>query len=442
MKPSIREPVLTLAVLLGGTALGAAADRPFVGLAVAALVLLVRGSLATARAYTVLRGGLTPPSGAGPLAPLTAEIVALRRRLAARVPDGPRLAVPALRRFVEIFPEAAIVLDDDLRIVALNDPAVRLLGLDPNRDRGERVDLLVRHPDFLRHLREPPDGPPLEFQPAGSDGPVRVWKLPFDEAHRLLLIRPVARERELERQERLFLSNASHELRTPVTVLFGHLELLRDHPDLPENLRPAVEAMHRESVRMNHLLRNLLELLRLDATAGRAPPPEPVAVAELLAGLEERARERGRFAVHNGEEGDAILGHGFELGVAFWNLVDNAFKFGPAGGEVRVFWRRDDGGGVFVVEDDGPGIDSEEIPRLGERFYRSPSVRAAGIEGSGLGLAIVTAILERHGARLCIESTPRVGTRVICHFPERVLVRAAATPAPRRVRGAKGGGVV
>ncbi len=433
-------------IFLAGVAFGAggvvgwAAGAPRLALLLVAVLLLIRLWVVVARSGAVLRGGHTVPSGVGPLAPLVQEILRLRGAGGGERTAANRLAVPTLRRFLDIFPDAAVALDEELRIDALNDRAVRLLRLDPEQDRGQRIDLLLRHPDFLRRLHEPPDGTPVEFHPGGVDlAPLRVWILPFDEDHRLLLVRSVRQERRRGEQERLFLSNASHELRTPVTVLFGHLELLRDHPALPEVLRPSVVAMHRESVRMNHLLRNLLELLRLDAGAFRPSAPVPVTVGTIFSTLVERAQGRGRLVVAGEDAGEAILGQEFELTTAFWNLVDNAFKFGGPTGEVRVSWTRDEDGGCFEVRDDGPGIAREDLPRLGERFYRAASARAAGIEGSGLGLAIVGAILERHGASLRIESEPGRGTRVRCLFPARALARTDAAP---EARGTAGGGVL
>ena len=431
-----REILTALVVLALGAGVGWFLGAPLVGLLAAAFLLLLRLWVALARASAVLKGGRSLPSGAGPWAPFAGEILRLRAGSDEAPAGGGALAVPALRRLLEMFPDAVVALDEDSRIVALNEGAGRLLHLDLEEDRGQRIDLLVRHPDFLRRLHEPADGTPVEFHPGGAeDAPIRAWILPLDGAHRLLLLRPLREERRQEEQGRLFLSNASHELRTPVTVLMGHLELLRDQPALAASLRPSVEIMHRESVRMNHLLRNLLELLRLDAELVRPRPPTPVAVEALLETLVERSRGRGRLVVDGGGTTDRILGQEFELVTAFWNLVDNALKFGGAAGEVRVAWSDDGEGGCFAVSDEGPGIDPVDLPRLGERFYRAAGARAAGVEGSGLGLAIVEAVLARHGASLRIESTPGRGTCVRCLFPAAALVRDAASHAHGVPRG-------
>jgi two-component system phosphate regulon sensor histidine kinase PhoR len=114
---------------------------------------------------------------------------------------------------------------------------------------------------------------------------------------------------------------------------------------------------------------------------------------------------------------------------AFSNLVDNAAKYTPPEGSVLIRWWTDEEGGHFSVRDTGPGIPSEHIPRLTERFYRVDPGRSRETGGSGLGLAIVKHALHRHGARLEIESTEGRGSTFTCHFPrERVLEhRVAAT---------------
>jgi two-component system phosphate regulon sensor histidine kinase PhoR len=115
---------------------------------------------------------------------------------------------------------------------------------------------------------------------------------------------------------------------------------------------------------------------------------------------------------------------------AFSNLVDNAAKYTPVDGSVRIRWWTDAAGGHFSVSDTGPGFSADHIPRLTERFYRVDPGRSRETGGSGLGLAIVKHALQRHGARLEIESVEGRGSTFTCHFPpERVLERREAVSA-------------
>jgi two-component system phosphate regulon sensor histidine kinase PhoR len=128
-----------------------------------------------------------------------------------------------------------------------------------------------------------------------------------------------------------------------------------------------------------------------------------------------------------------VRGSESELHSALTNLVSNAVRYTPAGGEVRIAWELRENEGVFSVEDTGPGIDAEHIPRLTERFYRVDKSRSREGGGTGLGLAIVKHALQRHQARLEIQSTPGKGSRFSAHFPKQRLL---TPPAPAQARAA------
>jgi two-component system phosphate regulon sensor histidine kinase PhoR len=133
-----------------------------------------------------------------------------------------------------------------------------------------------------------------------------------------------------------------------------------------------------------------------------------------------------------------LLGDEAEILSAFSNLVDNAAKYTPAAGHIRLSWRVDDAGaGRFAVEDTGPGIAAEHLPRLTERFYRVDAGRSRDAGGSGLGLSIVKHVLQHHGATLEVQSTPGVGSRFTCVFPaRRVIGDARGTPVSPAIRSA------
>jgi two-component system phosphate regulon sensor histidine kinase PhoR len=136
-----------------------------------------------------------------------------------------------------------------------------------------------------------------------------------------------------------------------------------------------------------------------------------------------------------------LVGDDSEILSAFSNLVDNAAKYTPASGKIRLVWRREsDGGARFIVEDTGPGIAAEHIPRLTERFYRVDEGRSREAGGSGLGLAIVKHVLQHHGATLEVASTPGAGSSFACVFPaRRVLSGARSANMSAAFRSAAGG---
>jgi two-component system phosphate regulon sensor histidine kinase PhoR len=216
-----------------------------------------------------------------------------------------------------------------------------------------------------------------------------------------------------------FVANASHELRSPLTVISGYLETLSQDPALDRDLQGPVTEMRRQAERMTAIIRDLLELSRLEET-DEMLGGEPIDIPALLSMLRKDVVAR---PVHPRDiririDSDAqLLGDEPEIHSAFSNLVDNAAKYTPAEGSIEMRWWVNDEGGHFSVTDTGMGVPPEHIPRLTERFYRVDAGRSRSTGGSGLGLAIVKHVLHRHGAELEIQSTLGSGSEFICHFP-------------------------
>jgi two-component system phosphate regulon sensor histidine kinase PhoR len=223
----------------------------------------------------------------------------------------------------------------------------------------------------------------------------------------------------LEAVRRDFVANASHELRSPLTVISGYLETLAQDPVVDAELKGPVAEMRRQAERMTAIIRDLLELSRLEET-DEIVGGTPVDVAALAALLRKDVLAR---PVHpkdvrvRVESPAALLGDEPEIHSAFSNLVDNAAKYTAAEGSLEIRWWVDADGGHFAVADTGMGIPPEHIPRLTERFYRVDAGRSRVTGGSGLGLAIVKHVLQRHGATLEVQSTLGVGSTFTCHFP-------------------------
>jgi two-component system phosphate regulon sensor histidine kinase PhoR len=170
---------------------------------------------------------------------------------------------------------------------------------------------------------------------------------------------------------------------------------------------------------------------------------EPIDVVALCAVLRKDVMAR---PTHPGIQLDMasdarLLGDDSEILSAFSNLVDNAAKYTPATGRMRLVWRREaDGTAKFIVEDTGPGIAAEHLPRLTERFYRVDEGRSREAGGSGLGLAIVKHVLQHHGAVLEVQSTPGAGSAFACVFPaRRVLPGVQSANITRAIPSASGG---
>jgi two-component system phosphate regulon sensor histidine kinase PhoR len=223
----------------------------------------------------------------------------------------------------------------------------------------------------------------------------------------------------LEAVRRDFVANASHELRSPLTVISGYLETLGQDAAVDPDLQGPVAEMRRQAERMTAIIRGLLELSRLEET-DEIVGGEPIDIAALVALLRKDTVAR---AIHPREvrvriDSDAqLIGDEPEIHSAFSNLVDNAAKYTPAEGSLEMRWWVDEDGGHFAVSDTGMGIPPEHIPRLTERFYRVDPGRSRATGGSGLGLAIVKHVLQRHGATIEVQSALGSGSTFTCHFP-------------------------
>ena len=412
---------LAAAILLAavvGFLLGRTAQA--VAIALALLLGLQLRNLLRLERWLRRRAVEAPPSMRG----LWGEVLAITSRIYRRKVFHKRRVLVMLREFRRMtaaMPDGAILLSANREILWFNRIAGEWLGLRRKADQGIRVDNLLRHPDLVGYLDRNGAGTPPRLN-LGKHG--EQW-LAFHlvtantTGQKLLIVRDVTSEARLEAMRKDFVANASHELRSPLTVIGGYLDSLAEDPSLDATWRGPVEEMRRQSDRMGRIVQDLLELSRLEAQSGEAERT-PVDVGGMLALLRKevlsRAEHPARFQLCLDSEA-LLLGSEGELHSVFANLVSNAAKYTPPDGSITVRWWTDGQGGHVSVEDTGIGIPAEHIPRLTERFYRVDAGRSRKLGGSGLGLAIVKHALQRHGAALQIRSEEGKGSTFTCHFP-------------------------
>jgi two-component system phosphate regulon sensor histidine kinase PhoR len=429
-------------LLLVGLLFGLAMGRPFAGLALSLVIALAWNLVNLWRLDWWLRDRSTRdvPDAHGIWGDVIAQVVRLHRRK--RFHKQRLLQVfREIRHSTAAMPDGVVVLNEHGEIVWFNRMAGRLLNLKRKADLGIRITNLIRQPEFIRYLDAGELAEPLIVAPTtGGDRALSFQVVPYGASQQLILVRDVSRQVQLESLRKDFVANASHELRSPLTVISGYLETLEQDPALDGGLRPPLQEMRRQAERMTAIVRDLLELSRLDSME-EAVDGEAVDVHAMTALLRKDilARQRHPRVVLHMETDARLKGDEQEIHSAFSNLIDNAAKYTAPEGQIDVRWWLDEKGeACFSVRDNGIGIPAEALPRLTERFYRVDAGRARSSGGSGLGLAIVKHVLQHHGARLDIESVPGKGSTFTCRFPAHRVLRSAhdATITPGRAGAA------
>ena len=332
-------------------------------------------------------------------------------------------------RFIEAFqasPNGILMLDDEDQIEWCNAIAERFFGLNFKRDVLQRINFLIRRPEFVQYLYKRQFDEPLLLERMGPavNLSLMLQAFPFGGNRHLLLIQDVTDLQKADAMRRDFVANVSHEMRTPITVLMGFLETIQSLELDKAQQDQYFEMMMSQAQRMKSLVEDLLTLANLEANSLPAPM-QTIQMQTVMALLKNDAEALSQgchtFNFEIATERN-ILGEEREILSAFGNLVSNAIRYTPDIGSISAIWRineREEG--EFAVTDTGPGIASEHLPRLTERFYRVDRSRSRDTGGTGLGLAIVKHIASRHQAQLIIESTSGKGSTFTLRFPKERL---------------------
>lgn len=340
---------------------------------------------------------------------------------------------------IEASPNGVMMLDANDQIVWSNSQAADHFGIDPERDRLQRVTNLVRSPAFVAYLQLGPFDEPVTFTSPGGQATLSVLVRSYGEGMRLVLSQDITERERTDAMRRDFVANVSHEIRTPLTVLLGFVETLGSVPLSQTEEARVLSLMRQQAQRMQSLVDDLLTLAKLEGSP-RPPADRWVAMDTLLSSLmiDAQALSAGRHRIAlNAQAGCQVAGIESELASAMGNLVSNAIRYTPADGVIEIGWRiRDaDHCAEFEVRDNGIGIAREHLPRLTERFYRVDGSRSRETGGTGLGLAIVKHVVQRHGGEFEIQSELGKGSSFKLVLPA-ARVRSATATVARPVLGA------
>jgi two-component system phosphate regulon sensor histidine kinase PhoR len=374
-------------------------------------------------AWRELRGQTSINSSAGGALPVTNRAAAHPHAL-------------LIESLIGGLPGPAIVLDRDGGVIAFNAAAS---AIAPSLRRGEPALITLRMPELIEAIRRATasrtpqrveffERVPLDRWFEAFVTPVKLATVGDGRSDILLMtfndLTPLRRVEEMRAD---FIANASHELRTPLAALLGFIETLQGTAkDDPVARAKFLTIMQGQATRMARLIDDLLSLSRIELNA-HLHPNTPLDLAPIVRqvadGLQTLARDRD-VVIKVAAPPDAliVLGDRDELIRALENLVENALKYGAAGKRVDITLARSQTrAGTpearLAVRDYGPGIAPEHLPRLTERFYRVDVADSRAQGGTGLGLALVKHVLNRHGGRLSVDSTPGAGATFTMHLP-------------------------
>ena len=333
------------------------------------------------------------------------------------------------RSATQAMPDGVVTLDEDNQVIYANEQAEEQLGISNEKDGGRNLINIVRHPDFVAYLNGTDWDKSIVLRGLrDSERVLQLQLIPYGTHQRLLMTRDITQLDRLETTRRDFVANVSHELKTPLTVLSGFLETIRELPVTEAQRNQYLGLMHAQAHRMENIVEDLLVLSKLEST--NAPAQEDsIDMREMMDRLTTDANTISRSQHHiecTAASSAKLIGAEDELASAFSNLVSNAIRYTPAGGTIRLTWSiNSEGCPLFSVEDTGPGIEPQHLPRLTERFYRVDRSRSRETGGTGLGLAIVKHVATRHQAILLIDSEVGKGSCFSMVFPEKRRVRPA-----------------
>ena len=279
----------------------------------------------------------------------------------------------------------------------------------------------VRDPEVLACIRAALQHSEVRFGRASSLAPGRIFEInaaPLPSGGALVVLHDVTGIEAAEKSRRDFIANVSHELRTPLTSIQGYVETLVEdpHPN-PETTREFLGVILKNATRMNRLTEDLLELASVESPNYKVTP-QPTRASALV---EDAIESLGGMVVDSEVELESagapealIMADPDAMNQVFGNLIENALKYGKAGGRIRVGAQLLETEVEFSVKDFGPGIAFEHLERIFERFYRVDKARSRESGGTGLGLAIVKHIVQAHGGRIWAES--ELGAGATFHF--------------------------
>ena len=328
--------------------------------------------------------------------------------------------------FFQNFPDPLLIIDQRLHVIEFNSASEELLG---NIIKNKNIFSVLRIPELGELIDESQKKRrPIEAEVNLIYPSERIYKIWISGSrdvgkNKLSFIRlfDTTAEHNLQNLQKDFIANASHELKTPISVIIGYCETLLSEKNTKKNIKESfLKTMGNEAERMSRLVNDLLSLSRIERTEF-SPPDEKVNLIDILKDVQKICKERKLFKKLKCKffiprRGIFVIGDESELKQVFFNIIENAITHSHSKKAIEVNIKQTKDLVTLIVEDFGIGVANQNIPLLTKRFYRVNPSRSRDSGNTGLGLSIVKHILNRHNANFQIESEMGKGSKFIVTF--------------------------
>mgnify|MGYP006058948887 FL=1 len=316
--------------------------------------------------------------------------------------------------------DGVVAVNKNNEILWSNKTAQRMLNIIPKNDYNRPIFYIYRNTYFKAYIENENYEDTLKINNQTSMPPLEIKVAYFGSKQRIIVFRDITKETEIQNMRKEFVSNFSHEIKTPLTVLIGFIETLAEMKSSKSvSEKKIISMMSGQANRMNILIEDLLLLSHIESNQ-HVNRSEKINIAKLIRDIKKNVIE----VKGNGHKFDFsidskldLYGARQEIESAFNNLITNAIRYTPSEGQISIRWNLINTLPIFEVVDNGIGIPEKNIKRISERFYRVDPNRSRETGGTGLGLAIVKNVVNQHQGEMKINSDIGLGSSFKLIFP-------------------------
>lgn len=326
----------------------------------------------------------------------------------------------------EAINDGIVGVNEENEILWSNKKAQKMLNINPKKDYNQPINYIFRNPELSKYLVKEKYEESIKIHNPTNKIDIEIKAAFFGKNHKLITCRDLTLLNRAENHRKDFVSNFSHELKTPLTVISGFLEMLEDKKTIDEKSKKIIELISKQAHRMKKLIDDLLLLSKVESgyLNNRS---EKIIMKDMFKKLKNEVSlidQHQHKIIYSINRKINIYGSKSEVYSAFINLITNAIRYTDQEGEISVSWNKINNDAIFQVADKGIGIPEEHLNRITERFYRVDEDRSRESGGTGLGLSIVKNVMHQHQGEIRVASEINSGSSFKLIFPtERIFLK-------------------